>query len=497
MKSIPSVVVLTLLLLSMVFLSGCVVHNRGVYFIDGNGDCWSAHVTNTDDVYSKLLEKTNCSKCISYEDSLQGVPFSYTDSWGKKGSGQGEFNLPSGVTADTNGNIFISDSLNHRIQKFSRDGSYLTSWGSEGQDEGQFNGTTGVASDSSGNVLVVDTLNNRIQKFSSDGTFLSSFGQSGNADGQFSYPLGIVVDNQGNIYISDSGNNRIQKLSSSGSFIQQIGSGGTGEGMFSYPTGIAVDQENNIYVLDSGEKVGRVQKFSSEGTYLTQWGTFGKQTGQFIMPVGIATDSQNNVYIADTGNDRVQVFTSSGEFLASWGYPGPLKGQLLNPMGIAVSSVGEVFVTDSMNGRIQVFKGDLTTGNPKPIQQTGTTSQELGPPEVMDYTPTTAVKNSLPVDRRKTFSVLEDQTYFYARIGPLHGGEKREIVWYDPEGNEIYRNQFTVTDPTLSGFTYWKYYDFSALLYIKGKIASSRPGIWTVKVFLDGKNYITDQFVIE
>ena len=70
--------------------------------------------------------------------------------------------------------------------------------------------------DSSGNVYVADTDNNRIQKFSSSGVFLAKWGSSGSGDGQFNNPWGIAVDSSGNVYVADTGNNRIQKFSSSG-----------------------------------------------------------------------------------------------------------------------------------------------------------------------------------------------------------------------------------------------------------------------------------------
>ena len=110
------------------------------------------------------------------------------------------------------GNIFVVDSYNHRIQKFSSDGTFLTKWGTFGSGNGQFNYPGGVAVDAAGNVYITDTFNNRVQKFDPAGTFLATWGTAGSADGQFASPTGIAVDASGNVYVGEYGNNRVQKF---------------------------------------------------------------------------------------------------------------------------------------------------------------------------------------------------------------------------------------------------------------------------------------------
>ena len=82
---------------------------------------------------------------------------------------------------------------------------FVTKWGSSGSGDGQFNYPYGVAVDSSGNVYVADTTNNRIQKFSSEGTFITKWGSVGSGDGQFYYPTGVAVDPLGYVYVADTG----------------------------------------------------------------------------------------------------------------------------------------------------------------------------------------------------------------------------------------------------------------------------------------------------
>jgi DNA-binding beta-propeller fold protein YncE len=72
----------------------------------------------------------------------------------------------------------------------------------------------GIAIDNSGNIYVVETINHRIQKFTSNGNFITKWGSEGKAAGQFKNPKGIAIDNTGNVYVTDTGNNRIQCLKS-------------------------------------------------------------------------------------------------------------------------------------------------------------------------------------------------------------------------------------------------------------------------------------------
>ncbi|MEW5802681.1 MAG: CARDB domain-containing protein [bacterium] len=276
--------------------------------------------------------------------------------WGSNGSGDGQFFIPTGIAVDSSGNVYVADRVKHLIQKFSSEGIFLAKWGSEGSGDGQFFSPNGIAIDNSGNVYVADSDNHRIQKFSSEGVFLAKWGSNGSGDGQSSWPTGIAVDSSGNVYVADSDNHRIQKFSSEGVFLAKWGSNGSGDGQFSWPYGIAIDSSGNVYVADSDNN--RVQKFSSEGVFLAKWGSNGSGDGQFSYPTDIAVDSSGNVYVADNSNDRIQKFSSEGVFLAKWGSRGSGNEQFSWPCGIAVDSSGNVYVADSDNNRVQKFSSE-------------------------------------------------------------------------------------------------------------------------------------------
>jgi lysophospholipase L1-like esterase len=200
--------------------------------------------------------------------------------------------------------------VSNRIQKFSSTGSFLATWGALGTGNGQFNSPSGVATDSSGNVYVADTLNNRIQKFSSTGTFITTWGALGTGDGQFNSPSGAATDSSGNVYVADAGNTRIQKFTSTGTFITKWGSAGTGDGQFGVGSTLDVTTgaAGNVIVSDPGNN--RIQKFRPIGTFITKWGSAGTADGQFggASPSGVATDSSDRVYAVDRGNSRIQRF---------------------------------------------------------------------------------------------------------------------------------------------------------------------------------------------
>ncbi len=229
--------------------------------------------------------------------------------WGQTGTGDGQFNSPSGICADGNGKVYVADMENNRIQVFSSTGSFLFSFGSQGSGYSQFGRPTGVVVDESGDIFVVEQDNARVQKFNSAGVYLTMWGSQGSGVGQFNMPLGIACDQNGNVYVADSSNDRIQKFSSDGTFITSWGAYGFGNGQFSLPCGLAVDKDNRIFVVDQFNS--RIQEFDTNGNFLLSWGNFGSGDGQFNVPQGIAVDKSGSIYVADTYNYRVQKFVQS------------------------------------------------------------------------------------------------------------------------------------------------------------------------------------------
>ena len=194
--------------------------------------------------------------------------------FGSYGTSTGQFESPSDVAIAGNGNAWIVDTNNNRVQELTASGAYVTKFGSYGTANGQFKDANGIAIDGSGNLWVTDILNNRVQEFSATGTYVSKFGSQGHTNGKFSQPEGIAIDGSGNIWVVDNGNNRVQELTATGTYKTQIGcssgqcSGGSGTGQFFSPQDIAIDGSGNIWVTDQTNN--RVQEFSATGTYESQ-----------------------------------------------------------------------------------------------------------------------------------------------------------------------------------------------------------------------------------
>ncbi|MBI4739424.1 hypothetical protein HY772_07840, partial [Candidatus Woesearchaeota archaeon] len=317
--------------------------------------------------------------------SVLAAPGDFLFKWGSLGAGDGQFYNPMGVAVDKNGDVYVSDSYNHRIQVFTSDGTFIKKWGALGTGDGQFSYPMGLALNNNGDVYVTEYGNHRIQVLASDGTFIRKWGSYGSGDGQFNGPEGIAVAKNGDVYVSDSYNHRIQVFTSNGTFIRKWGSYGSGDSQFYFPIHISLDKNGNVYVAESYNH--RVQVFTSDGTFIRKWGSYGTGEGQFRHPTGMALDKDDNVFVTELVNNRVQVFKSDGTFIKMWGWgvatgasifetctgsclsgnPGSGDGQFIYPQAVAVDNCGtKIYVSEVQDfgghgwggtHRIQAFEG--------------------------------------------------------------------------------------------------------------------------------------------
>ncbi|OMF04359.1 hypothetical protein BK127_33680, partial [Paenibacillus sp. FSL H7-0331] len=152
-----------------------------------------------------------------------GIWSEWKKSGGGKGSSLGEFNYPSGLEVDSSGNVYVADTSNNRVQKLTVATGVWSEWkksgGGKGSSLGEFNEPFSVAVDSNGDLYVADSENNRIQKLIVATGIWSEWKKSGGGYGsnlgEFEYPSGVAIDSRGNVYVADFSNNRIQILSES------------------------------------------------------------------------------------------------------------------------------------------------------------------------------------------------------------------------------------------------------------------------------------------
>ncbi len=232
---------------------------------------------------------------------------------------------------------------------------------SKGSGNGQLNGPSGIATDSSGNIWVADTGNNRVEKFSSAGAFLAAYGTLGSGNLQFKGPSGIAVDQiTGTVWVADTGNSRIEALTSAGS-LAGLSSTGTGTS----PTSVAITKAGTLetLVVGVGSQIATFFGPPNVMTPGTVYGGAGTGNGQFTGVGGLAVDEgASKLYATDAGGHRVEVFsTTSGlppvlTYQSQFGSAGTGEGHLGGPQGLALQS-GNLFVADKTNSNVQKFSG--------------------------------------------------------------------------------------------------------------------------------------------
>jgi DNA-binding beta-propeller fold protein YncE len=164
---------------------------------------------------------------------------------------------PTGVAVDSARNkLYVADtghseSDEHTVKIFNLEGKLL---GHLGQGKGDLPGSflfpTYVSVDAKGNVYVSDTVNSRIQMFDADGKFVQQVGKRGNGWGMFDKPKGVALDSFGNVYVNDSGWCNTQIFNSKGQIMLFFGGRGTVPGLMQNPSSLAIDKQNRIYVGD-------------------------------------------------------------------------------------------------------------------------------------------------------------------------------------------------------------------------------------------------------
>ena len=174
---------------------------------------------------------------------------------------------PVGLAIDTeNRFLYVVDTQQDQVIVYDADSlKLLRRIGTGGKNHfltspGDFGAPQGVALDSDGNVYVTDTLNNRVEIFDADGTFISLFGKHGDGPGYFARPKGIAVDSDGHIWVADEMQDRLQVFNREGQLLTFIGSGhGELPGQFKSLIGVAIDKQNRVFTAE--QEPGRVQMF--------------------------------------------------------------------------------------------------------------------------------------------------------------------------------------------------------------------------------------------
>ena len=262
---------------------------------------------------------------------------------------QARFDYPSGVTVDTNGNLFVADQVNSIVRKMTTDGTNWTvstiaglagNYGSANGTNGaaRFYYPAGVTVDTAGNVYVADQINSTIRKLTPLGsnnwavaTIAGTNGVNGSADGtnntsRFYWPSDLTVDASGNLFVADTFNNTIRKVSPVGTNyvttticgvagVNNSVDGTNNTALFDGLGGIALDAFGNLFVADSYSSV--IRKITPVGNnwvvntvgglaYVTGATDGTNSAARFDTPYGVCVDGNGVVYVADTYNQTIR-----------------------------------------------------------------------------------------------------------------------------------------------------------------------------------------------
>ena len=291
---------------------------------------------------------------------------------------QGGLSFPRGVAVAPNGEIAVADAGNHRVAIFDAAGQIIRTIGlgqcrlrepdqpgcADPSGRGQFNDPWGVAYDAQGNLYVADTWNHRVQKFDTQGNFLLQWGKDGlstspptaeDPEPKFWGPRAVAVGPDNRVYVVDTGNKRVQIFDTNGVYQGEFGTGGMTDGALDEPVGIAFGPDGLAYVADTWNL--RVDVFDPQTlAFVRNWPVtawYGQSTEN--KPY-IAVDGKGRVYITAPEQFRVMAYDSQGKAALCWGQQGADAGSFGEPLGIAADKDGNIYVVDSTQNRVLKFE---------------------------------------------------------------------------------------------------------------------------------------------
>ncbi len=289
-------------------------------------------------------------------------------SWGQE---LGQFDAPRGIAVAPDGSLYVADSRNNRIVHLDASGNPLSAWGTASPGcpypaapptdipAGTFCEPWGVAVGPDGSVYVTDTWNHRVQKFNSEGDLLANWGVYGLGETGEAFwgPRGIAVSD-GRVYVMDTGNKRVAIFDESGQFLSQFGTVGLAPGEFDEPVGIAIGKDGTLYVTDTWNQ--RIQTFAPADDGLTyfplaQWDVVGWYGQSLDNKPFVAVDEDGNVFVTDPEGYRVIAYSPKGEVLFTWGALGAEAGNFGIAAALAFDADGNLWVTDAGNMRLMRF----------------------------------------------------------------------------------------------------------------------------------------------
>ena len=195
---------------------------------------------------------------------------------------------------DESGDVFEIRPAAHTVLRRRADGSVVWQVGEFGTAPGQLNYPTALVSDQQGQLYVVDHGNSRIEVYAADGAYLRQVG--GRDDDGIDDPMeldfsrAMALDNAQRLFVCDTRDNQIQLFERDGTPAGAFGEFSEGRGGPEQPVALAIGPNGDVHIVDQGNY--RVQVFDRSGRHLRSYGAYGAEVGQFLLPRSIAIDAR-------------------------------------------------------------------------------------------------------------------------------------------------------------------------------------------------------------
>jgi DNA-binding beta-propeller fold protein YncE len=171
---------------------------------------------------------------------------------GAAGTAPGQLGYVSDAVQDADGYFYVAEfGENQRITKLDSQGHFLCCWGSPGKELGQFERARALTIGPDGNLYVADACNHRIQVFTRTGELVACWGVEGTQPGELAYPYDLAFNSRGELYVVEYGNHRVQKFTKDGRSLGCWGGPGGSPGYLHSPWALVIDKKDRVHVIDS------------------------------------------------------------------------------------------------------------------------------------------------------------------------------------------------------------------------------------------------------
>jgi hypothetical protein len=245
--------------------------------------------------------------------------------------------------------VYIADTGNQRLQKFSQEGEFITEIGGFGWSKEQFDGPVDLSARNGLDVFVADHFNARIERYDKDLHYLASLGSSEEwpENLQFGFPMGVDISSQGELIVLEGENHRVLKLDVLGNPQRSFGDFDAGSGRLMQPQRLLVSPAGRIFVTDL--EPARIVEYDIHGNFLAESGA-----NLFTHPAGLAESDDHTLFVADPGLRQIIILENLRVIHRIDGKQG-IGYRFVEPVDVAVWR-DRVYVLDKQLCTIHIFR---------------------------------------------------------------------------------------------------------------------------------------------